>query len=42
MGLIIVAMDRPIEGLDIDTVTVDNEFGAREGCSPTAQPVTGG
>ena len=29
-GLIIVAMDRPIEGLDIDTVTVDNEFGARE------------
>ncbi len=29
-GLIIVAMDRPIEGLDVDTVTADNETGARE------------
>lgn len=29
-GLVIVAMDRPIEGLDVDTATVDNEAGARE------------
>lgn len=29
-GLVVVAMDRPIEGLDVDTVTVDNETGARE------------
>ena len=29
-GLMVVAMDRPIEGLDVDTVTVDNEAGARE------------
>jgi LacI family transcriptional regulator len=28
-GLVIVAMDRPLEGLDVDTVTVDNEAGAR-------------
>ena len=26
----VVAMDRPLEGLDVDTVTVDNEAGARE------------
>jgi LacI family transcriptional regulator len=25
-----VALDRPLEGLDVDTVTVDNEAGARE------------
>jgi LacI family transcriptional regulator len=29
-GLAIVALDRPLEGLDVDTVTVDNEAGARE------------
>jgi LacI family transcriptional regulator len=29
-GLVVVAMDRPIEGLDVDTVTADNETGARE------------
>jgi|GEM_PF-137166 len=29
-GLVVVAVDRPIEGLDVDTVTVDNEAGARE------------
>jgi LacI family transcriptional regulator len=29
-GLAIVALDRPLEGLDVDTVTVDNETGARE------------
>ncbi len=27
-GLMIVAMDRPLEGLDVDTITVDNEAGA--------------
>ena len=26
----IVAMDRPLEGLDVDTITVDNETGALE------------
>lgn len=29
-GLVVVALDRPLEGLDADTVTVDNEAGARE------------
>jgi len=29
-GLVVVGVDRPIEGLDVDTVTVDNEAGARE------------
>ncbi len=29
-GLAIVALDRPLAGLDVDTVTVDNEVGARE------------
>jgi LacI family transcriptional regulator len=29
-GLVVVALDRPLEGLDVDTVTVDNEAGARE------------
>ncbi len=29
-GLMVVALDRPLEGLDVDTVTVDNESGARE------------
>ncbi len=29
-GLAVVAMDRPLEGLDVDTVTVDNHTGARE------------
>jgi LacI family transcriptional regulator len=29
-GLTIVAMDRPLEGLDVDTITVDNEAGAQE------------
>lgn len=29
-GLVIVALDRPLEGLDVDTVTVDNESGARQ------------
>lgn len=29
-GLMIVAMDRPLEGLDVDTITVDNEAGALE------------
>ena len=29
-GLAIVALDRPLEGPDVDTVTVDNEAGARE------------
>ena len=29
-GLMVVAVDRPIEGLDVDMVTVDNEAGARE------------
>ena len=29
-GLMIVAMDRPLEGLDVDTITVDNEAGAEE------------
>jgi LacI family transcriptional regulator len=29
-GLAIVALDRPLEGLDVDTVTVDNEAGAHE------------
>jgi LacI family transcriptional regulator len=29
-GLMVVAVDRPIEGLDVDAVTVDNEAGARE------------
>lgn len=29
-GLMIVAMDRPLEGLDVDTITVDNEAGASE------------
>ena len=29
-GLAIVALDRPLEGLDVDTVTVDNEAGASE------------
>ncbi len=28
-GLVVVALDRPLEGLDVDTVTVDNEAGAR-------------
>lgn len=28
-GLVVVALDRPLEGLDADTVTVDNEAGAR-------------
>ena len=30
-GLVVVALDRPVEGLDVDTVTVDNEAGTREG-----------
>lgn len=30
-GLVVVALDRPLEGLDVDTVTVDNDAGAREG-----------
>jgi LacI family transcriptional regulator len=29
-GLVVVALDRPLVGLDVDTVTVDNEAGARE------------
>jgi len=29
-GLVVVALDRPLQGLDVDTVTVDNEAGARE------------
>lgn len=29
-GLVVVALDRPLEGLDVDTVTVDNEAGSRE------------
>jgi LacI family transcriptional regulator len=29
-GLVIVAMDRPLEELDVDTITVDNEAGALE------------
>ena len=29
-GLAIVALDRPLEGPDVDTVTVDNDAGARE------------
>ncbi len=28
-GLVVVALDRPLERLDVDTVTVDNEAGAR-------------
>jgi LacI family transcriptional regulator len=32
-GLMIVAMDRPIDGLDVDTVTADNETGSREAVS---------
>jgi LacI family transcriptional regulator len=28
-GLVVVALDRPLEGLDADTVTVDNEAGAK-------------
>jgi len=29
-GVVVVAIDRPIEGLDVDTVVVDNVGGARE------------
>jgi len=28
-GLVVVALDRPLDGLDVDTVTVDNEAGVR-------------
>ena len=30
-GLVVVALDRPLDGLDVDTVTVDNEAGAQGG-----------
>lgn len=29
-GLVVVALDRPLEGVDVDTTTVDNVTGARE------------
>jgi LacI family transcriptional regulator len=28
-GLVVVAVDRPLEGIDVDTVTLDNQAGAR-------------
>lgn len=28
-GLVVIALDRPLEGIDVDTVTVDNEAGVR-------------
>jgi LacI family transcriptional regulator len=28
-GLVVVAVDRPLEGLEVDTVTIDNQAGAR-------------
>lgn len=32
-GLVVVSLDRPLEGVDVDTVTIDNEAGARAATS---------